>query len=130
MIALMCAVAAAVTPAEAQERSRQETRSGVLEFESNGYPTDETVRRLEEEIDYQRAVQAYIHFIPAVGMMPWRNAHFDVLGGKAGDLNTHQLKAGGSLSNSCRHCSLSLGVGVVFRAASRASTASVIVSCS
>jgi len=50
--------------AHAQLHGRQETRSGVLEFEANGYPTDATVERLREEIDYQRAVQAYIHFIP------------------------------------------------------------------
>ena len=37
--------------ADAQERTRQETRSGVLEFEANGYPTDETVRRIKEEVD-------------------------------------------------------------------------------
>ena len=81
--------------AGAQERSRHETRSGILEFEANGYPTDDTVRRIQKEIDYQRAVQAYIHFVPAVGMMQWRNAHFDSLGGKTGDLivyrTTHAL---------------------------------------
>lgn len=73
-------------PAGAQDIKRVETRSGTLAFEANGYPTDATVRMLEEEIDYQRAVQAYIHFLPTVGMMPWRNAHYGVLGGGPGDL--------------------------------------------
>ncbi|MGZ9273864.1 MAG: DUF1214 domain-containing protein [Nitrospira sp.] len=86
VIASFCAVAAGITPADAQEPTRHETRSGVLEFEANGYPTDATVRRVQEEIDYQRAVQAYIHFVPAVGLMQWRNGHFGALGGKAGDL--------------------------------------------
>jgi len=86
VIASACALAAWMPLADAQELTRHETRSGVLEFEANGYPTDATVRRMEEEIDYQRAVQAYIHYIPAVAMMQWRNAHFGPLGGKAGDL--------------------------------------------
>ncbi len=73
-------------PADAQELTRHETRSGVLEFEANGYPTDATVARVREEIDYQRAVQAYIHFVPAVAIMQWRNAHLGPLGGKPGDL--------------------------------------------
>ena len=86
VIASFCVLAAWMPLADAQERTRHETRSGVLEFEANGYPTDETVRHIQEEIDYQRAVQAYIHFVPAVGMMQWRNGHFGALGGKAGDL--------------------------------------------
>src|SRR5512137_41589 len=84
--ACACVLAAWMPVANAQLHGRQETRSGVLEFEANGYPTDQTVERVREEIDYQRAVQAYIHSIPAVGMMQWRNAHFGALGGKAGDL--------------------------------------------
>ncbi|MCK7499297.1 MAG: hypothetical protein MZW92_59220 [Comamonadaceae bacterium] len=58
----------------------------MLEFEANGYPTDQTVERIRDEIDYQRAVQAYIHFVPAVAIMQWRNGHVGPLGGKAGDL--------------------------------------------
>jgi hypothetical protein len=86
VIACVCALAAWMPPANAQLQGRQETRSGVLEFEANGYPTDETVRRIKEEVDYQRAVQAYIHFVAAIGMMQWRNGHFGALGGKPGDL--------------------------------------------
>ncbi|MCU0974643.1 MAG: DUF1254 domain-containing protein [Burkholderiales bacterium] len=85
-MASICALAAWMPVAHAQEPSRQETRSGVLEFEANGYPTDATVERMREEIDYQRAVQAYIHFVPAVAIMQWRNAHLGPLGGKPGDL--------------------------------------------
>jgi len=85
-IGCVCALAAWMPIANAQLQGRQETRSGVLEFEANGYPTDQTVERIREEIDYQRAVQAYIHFVPAVAIMQWRNAHFGPLGGKPGDL--------------------------------------------
>jgi hypothetical protein len=86
IIATACALTIGSTLAYCQEVSRRQTRSGALEFEANGYPTDETVRHIKEEIDYQRAVQAYIHYLPAVSSMQWRNAHLGLLGGKAGDM--------------------------------------------
>ncbi len=66
IIASFCALAAWMPVAKVQLQGRQETRSGVLEFEANGYLTDQTVRRITEESDYQRAVQDYIHFVPTV----------------------------------------------------------------
>jgi hypothetical protein len=42
-----------------------ETRIGTLSFE-NGYPSEETARKLFDEMDYQRAVQAYLWAYPAV----------------------------------------------------------------
>jgi hypothetical protein len=42
-----------------------ETRLGTLDYES-GYPTAETTRKLFDEIDFQRAVQAYLWAYPAV----------------------------------------------------------------
>jgi hypothetical protein len=42
-----------------------ETRIGTLNFE-RGYPTEETTRKLFDEMDYQRAVQAYLWAYPAV----------------------------------------------------------------
>ena len=42
-----------------------ETRIGELRFEG-GYPADETVDKLYEEMDFQRAVQAYFWAIPLV----------------------------------------------------------------
>ena len=86
VFACLCAFSAWMSVVHAQLHGRQETRSGVLEFEANGYPTDATVERVREEIDYQRAVQAYIHYIPAVAIMQWRNGHLGPLGGKPGDL--------------------------------------------
>ena len=73
VIACAWALATWIPTANAQLHGRQETRSGVLEFEANGYPTDATVERVRTEIEYQRAVQAYIHFVPAVAIMQWRN---------------------------------------------------------
>ena len=42
-----------------------ETRIGTLNFE-RGFPTEETKRAVFDEIDYQRAVQAYLWAYPAV----------------------------------------------------------------
>lgn len=72
-----------VAPALAQET--KETRIGKLTFES-GYPTDETVQKLYDEMDFQRACQAYIWGIPAVGLNEWRKAHFDVFKAKNGEM--------------------------------------------
>ena len=41
------------------------TRIGAVKFE-HGYPTEETARKLFDELDYQRAVQAYLWAYPAV----------------------------------------------------------------
>ena len=41
------------------------TRIGELKFDS-GYPTDATARKLYDEMDFQRAVQAYLWAMPFV----------------------------------------------------------------
>ncbi len=41
------------------------TRLGELTFE-RGFPTEETKRKVFDEIDYQRAVQAYLWVYPDV----------------------------------------------------------------
>jgi hypothetical protein len=63
-----------------------DTRIGKLSFE-NGYPTEETARRLYDEMDYQRAVQAYLWAYPAVSFESIRlaakpdfGADYNVLG--------------------------------------------------
>jgi len=61
------------------------TRIGKLAFQS-GYPTDESVAKLYEEIDFQRACQAYLWGIPAVGLNGWRRGHFGEHGGKSGEM--------------------------------------------
>ena len=42
-----------------------ETRFGTLEF-PGGYPTDETVKRVYDELDLQRATQLYLDMYPAL----------------------------------------------------------------
>ena len=67
LLSLAVAVLVAV-PALAQEAV--DSRIGELSFTKdfeNGYPTDETVRALYDEMDFQRATQAYIWSVPLVG---------------------------------------------------------------
>jgi hypothetical protein len=52
------------TPAPTQTQT-PDTRLGTLSFEK-GFPTEETTRKLFDEMDYQRAVQAYLWAYPAV----------------------------------------------------------------
>lgn len=63
----------------------KETRIGKLTFES-GYPSQQTVGKLYDEMDFQRACQAYIWAIPAVGLNEWQKAHFKVFEGKNGEM--------------------------------------------
>jgi hypothetical protein len=53
-----------------------ETRIGNLEFEL-GYPTDETVKKLYNEMDFHRATQAYLWGLPIVSMAEWKRAHHE-----------------------------------------------------
>jgi hypothetical protein len=71
------------SPTSPQET--KETRIGKLTFES-GYPSKETVSKLYDEMDFQRASQAYLWGIPAVGLNEWRRAHFDVFKAKSGEM--------------------------------------------
>lgn len=75
-------------PAFAQELPSNgsiETRVGKLSFES-GYPTQETVTKLYDAMDFQRASQAYLWGLPAVGLNEWRKAHFDIFKAKNGEM--------------------------------------------
>jgi hypothetical protein len=66
---LIAALAAAftITGAHAQTTTPDsvKTRIGDLQFEQ-GFPTEETTRKLFDEMDYQRAVQAFLWAYPAV----------------------------------------------------------------
>jgi hypothetical protein len=68
-----------------QNAETRDTRIGKLTFES-GYPSKETVAKLYDEIDFQRACQAYLWGIPAVGINEWALAHRNVLKAKNGEM--------------------------------------------
>ena len=84
---LLMSAACMTAPALAQETL--DTRIGKLTFESSGYPSTETVQKLYDEMDFQRAAQAYLWGIPAVGLNEWRRAHYNVFGGKNGEMLTY-----------------------------------------
>ena len=64
------------------------TRIGKLKFThdfKNGYPTDETVKKLYDEMDFQRACQAYLWGLPFVSLAEWQKEHEEVFGTDDGD---------------------------------------------
>jgi hypothetical protein len=64
--ALVCALALAITGANAEDIN---TRIGTLSFThdfENGYPTKETVEKLFDERDFERATQIYLWALPMV----------------------------------------------------------------
>ncbi|MEM6889437.1 MAG: DUF1254 domain-containing protein [Pseudomonadota bacterium] len=66
-----------------------ESRIGPLEFThdfENGYPTCETQEKLFDEMDFQRATQAYIWGIPIVSFAQWQRQHEDVFEAQSGDI--------------------------------------------
>ncbi|MCV9943982.1 DUF1254 domain-containing protein [Rhizobium sp. BT-175] len=65
LIAAAIVGALSVTSAQAQTPDSVNSRIGNLQFEQ-GFPTEETTQKVFDEIDYQRAVQAYLWAYPAV----------------------------------------------------------------
>lgn len=66
-----------------------ETRIGTLSFThdfANGYPTHDTVDILFNEMDFQRACQAYLWGVPIVGFAEWQYIHESTFGAKNGDV--------------------------------------------
>ncbi|HEV8059965.1 MAG TPA: DUF1254 domain-containing protein, partial [Gemmataceae bacterium] len=61
------------------------TRIGELKFE-NGYPSQATTTKLFDEIDFQRACQAYLWALPLVSFAEWQQAHEKTFGASDGDL--------------------------------------------
>ena len=92
--------AATVTDAETLE-----TRVGTLDFThsfADGYPTNATVEKLFNEMDFQRACQAYIWSTPLVSMAQWRYAHEQQVGASNGQIvfvESYKDKLGGLTYN-------------------------------
>jgi len=77
------------TGAFSQEKpTTVESRIGKLEFThdfANGYPTKETIEKLYDERDFQRACQAYLWALPAVTFAEWQHGQ-ESFGAKSGDI--------------------------------------------
>ncbi|HCS92666.1 MAG: DUF1254 domain-containing protein [Thiohalocapsa sp. PB-PSB1] len=82
-----------------------DTRIGKLQFThdfANGYPTDATVEKLFNEMDFQRAVQVYLWAIPFASMAQWQYAHREQLGAENGQavfLESYKDRLGGLTYN-------------------------------
>ena len=66
------------------------TRIGTLEFEK-GYPSDATIKLLYNEMDFQRAVQAYLWGLPMVEMAEWQKAQKDIFKAGTNDFVTFSI---------------------------------------
>jgi len=64
-VILFCGLAITTIHAQDTTPDTVKTRLGDLTFE-RGYPSEETKRKVFDEIDYQRAVQTYLWAYPAV----------------------------------------------------------------
>lgn len=65
------------------------TRVGTLDFE-RGMPTKETVEKLYDELDFQRACQAYLWALPAVSFAQMHMLGDFASGGREGDVVTYE----------------------------------------
>ena len=74
----------AMTGGELPMNGTIETRIGGLDFES-GFPSDESVATLYDELDFQRATQAYLWALPIVAFAEWQHSHNAIAG--AGDID-------------------------------------------
>src|SRR6187431_1057622 len=87
LIITALAAALAITSAHSQTTTPDsvKTRIGTMSFE-RGFPTEETAQKLFDEMDYQRAVQAYLWAYPAVSFESIRIATNRDLGADLNDL--------------------------------------------
>jgi hypothetical protein len=74
IVAASLLTALAITTAQAQPLPTTgvlHSQRGKLEFKE-GYPTDATVKKLYDDIDFQRASQAYLWALPLMAMRQWQ----------------------------------------------------------
>jgi hypothetical protein len=62
-----------------------ETHIGKLDV-VNGFPTAEAAKKLFDESDFQRATQAYLWALPAVGFHGLHLSHLNIFGAKDGEV--------------------------------------------
>lgn len=101
IIVALVVVLAASNPCFAQETTVAETWTGELSFE-NGYPSKQAVTKLYDELDFQRATQAYIWGLPIVSMAVWQEVTNKTFGAGNGDIvvyRTYRDKLGLMVAN-------------------------------
>ena len=84
--ALFGALTAASTHAQTASplQTSRDTRIGRIELDQ-GFPSKKAVDKLYDELDFQRACQAYIWGLPIIGFAEWQASAAKSLG--AGDLD-------------------------------------------
>ena len=85
LLATAAATIWATAPASSADVKAVSTRLGDLTLE-NGYPSRDTADRLYDEMDFQRATQAYLWALPAVGFKALYDAQAKTLGAANGDI--------------------------------------------
>src|SRR5262245_2422501 len=88
LLAGTAALAMLATPSLAPAQTI-DTRVGKLELQV-GYPSKATVENLFDEMDFQRATQAFIWALPAVGFHGLHLAHRNTFGAKDGEVVLYQ----------------------------------------
>jgi hypothetical protein len=89
MMALITLTSLAFSSVAMAQKQTLDTRIGKLTFTHdfvNGYPTDETVQKLYDERDFQRAVQVYLWAAPMVSNGEVRRVLMEAEGAQYGDL--------------------------------------------
>src|SRR5262245_31495471 len=92
MMRLLFASSAALAVLALPTVSRAETvdtRLGTVELEA-GYPSKRSAEKLFDEMDFQRATQAFIWALPAVGFHGLHLAHRNTFGAKDGEVVLYQ----------------------------------------
>ena len=88
LITILC-VSVLLAGVTAQAGETLDTRIGKLSFThdfANGYPTTETVDKLFDEMDFQRATQVYLWSLPLVAFANWQHVHMEQLGAVNGQI--------------------------------------------
>src|SRR5262245_25404781 len=89
---ILCASTAALALlaiSSVAEAQTVETRIGKIELR-DGYPSQASAAKLFDEMDFQRATQAYIWALPVVGFHGLHLAHRDIFGAKDGEVVLYQ----------------------------------------
>jgi hypothetical protein len=74
---------------KAETYQQVESRIGNLEFThdfANGYPSEATVKKVYDEMDFQRASQAYMWSVPLISFVYWQTHQNEVFGAENGQL--------------------------------------------
>src|SRR5262245_53123402 len=73
----------AQTPSTESTKETVNSRIGELKFES-GYPSQQTVAKLYDEMDFQPASQVYLWGLPAVGLIEFKHAQNEIFKARNG----------------------------------------------